>query len=432
MTRTSTIRRSILRRLHPGVRDQRLRASRHDERSAGTDESGAVLVLALVFLVVVSVIVGALTTWTTNDLQNSNNFKQSAAVTDSATDAVNLAVANMRYAPMLYTVNAGVSTSLTLNASPPNSCWGSGPGQPSQAFNMNVYCSTVWNPASLNSRQVTISACPMPSTPAGSASWSVAQTTCPLKPFLQANVTFGDYPIGLVSKPNPNPIPCVAYCGSTMIINGWNWHPLVPQVSTVTGLSGNVQGGQPITISGSGFTSNAKVNFVISDPVAQLQTTLTQTVQQVVPATNVIVHTDTQTITASAPAVTTLANYYVTVTTPGGGTSPVNPSALFVYNATAPTVASAGVTPNAGAVLHGTTITITGTGFINGATVSMIQESGGSPVSPLNQVQATAVQVVSGTQITAITYPVTAGGTYFVVVTTSAGASQNSAVFTFS
>ena len=74
--------------------------------------------------------------------------------------------------------------------------------------------------------------------------------------------------------------------------------------------------------------------------------------QQIVPATNVVVNTTNQTITAVSPAVTTLANYYITVTTPGGGTSLVLPSALFVYSPKAPVVTS--VTPTSGYTTHGT------------------------------------------------------------------------------
>ena len=310
------------------------------------------------FLVVISVIVGALTEWTTNDLANSANFTTTQNVSNSATNAVNLAIQNIRYHPLLYTSVNNTTTDLTLNASPPNYCWGSGA---SQAFNMNVYCTTVWNPTEANTRQVTVDACPVSRTApvTGTASWTAAQTTCPQTPLLQAIVTFDDYPQGVSA---PSNVQCVVYCGSAMTINDWNWNPVVPAVTSVTGINpGNsldtFNGGQPITITGSGFTNGATVNFVNSNPLAQLQSSPTQQVQQIVPATNVIVNTATQTITAVSPAVTTLANYYVTVTTPGGGTSLVLPSALFVYSSIAPAVTS--VTPTSGYTTHGTAITIT-------------------------------------------------------------------------
>ncbi len=428
MKTPTSFRRAVRRCLRQVHSVQRRRTPQLDEQSGSRDESGAVLILALVFLVVVSVIVGALTEWTTNDLANSANFSTTQTVSNSASNAVNLAVQNIRYHPLLYTSINNTTTDQTLNASPPTYCWGSGP---SQAFNMNVYCTTVWNPTKANTRQVTVTACPISRTApvTGTASWTAAQTACPQTPFLQAIVTFDDYPQGVSA---PSNVQCVVYCGSAMTINDWNWDPVVPTVTGATGLAGTFDGGQPITITGSGFTTGATVNFVNSNPLAQLQSIPTQQVQQIAPATNVNVNVGTQTITAQAPSVTTLANYYITVTTPGGGTSLVLPSALFVYSSGPPSVTS--VTPTSGYTTHGTAITITGSGFLNGATVTMTQESGGSVVSPLNQAPATAVQVVSNSEITAITYPfTTVGQSFFVTVTTSGGASPYtaSAVFTF-
>lgn len=395
------------------------------EQSGDSSEKGAVLILAMVFLVAVSVIVGGLTEWTSNDLMNSAVFKQTQTVNSDATNAVNLAIQSIRYTPLLYTSANNTLTDQTLNASPPSYCWGSGP---SQDFNMNVYCTTVWNPTMANTRQVTVTACPQTQTlpTTGTASWTAAQSSCPQSPFLQAIVTFDDYPSG-VSAPNNDQ--CVVYCGSTLTINSWNFHPTVPTVTNVVGLAGTFDGKSPLTIYGSGFTAGAKVNFVVTDPLAQVKNSTTQ---QIVPATNVTVNVAAQTITAWSPAVTTLANYYITVTTPGGGTSLVLPSATFVYTSIAPVVT--GLSPTSGYTTHGTAITITGSGFINGATVTMVQENNGSVVTPLNTQQATAVQVVSNSTITAITYPFTTQGqSFYVVVTTSSGGASpytNNAVFT--
>ncbi len=109
------------------------------------------------FLVVVSVIVGALTEWTTNNLANSANFAATQTVSNSASNAVNLAVQNIRYQPLLYTSVNNTTNRSDAQCEPPTNCWGTGP---SQAFNMNVYCTTVWNPTSANTRQVTVAACP--------------------------------------------------------------------------------------------------------------------------------------------------------------------------------------------------------------------------------------------------------------------------------
>jgi hypothetical protein len=80
----------------------------------------------------------------------------------------------------------------------------------------------------------------------------------------------------------------------------------------------------------------------------------------------------------------------------------------------APTVSA--VSPKSGPTTGGTAITITGTGFIAGASVKVGQ--GTSPAIP-----ATAVTVVSPTEITATTGGGAQAGTFNLFVTTSGGTS---------
>jgi hypothetical protein len=399
----------------PILSDQRSRSTWVNHRSEH-GESGAVLILALFFLVAVSVIVAGLTDWTTNDLRNSNNFKVTQAVTSNATNAVNLAMQSIRYSPLLYSG----ATVETLNANspsnPPGFCWGAGA---SQQFNMNVYCSSVWAPASATTRTVTISACPM----SRAISWAAGQTSCPAHPLLQVIVSYDDYPL---TGGAPSLVQCQVYCGTAETVNSWNWNPVIPAIQSVLTLSGPITGGTPITLQGTGFTSGSTVNFVNVNPLAQTASTLQQTVPQIVPATNVRVNGGT--ITANAPAVITLANYFVTVTTPGAGTSPDNPSFVFNYSSVVPAVTS--ITPLTGYTTHTTQLIISGSGFVVGATVNMVQESGGVPSSPLVSYAGSAVQVVSDTQINALTYPVGSPSSYFVTVTTPAGASGYGSVST--
>ncbi len=93
-----------------------------------------------------------------------------------------------------------------------------------------------------------------------------------------------------------------------------------------------------------------------------------------------------------------------------------------------------GVTPISGYTTHSTFITITGKGFVNGATVTMVQDNNGTP-NTANQGAATAVQVVSNTTITALTYPFsTLNQAFFITVTTPSGGTSSyttAAVFTF-
>ncbi|MGA2838499.1 MAG: IPT/TIG domain-containing protein [Acidimicrobiales bacterium] len=105
-----------------------------------------------------------------------------------------------------------------------------------------------------------------------------------------------------------------------------------------------------------------------------------------------------------------------------------------------PTVST--VSPTSGPSGGGTTVTITGTGFVSGSSVSFVQESGGSPVDPSNlqgynpPVPATLVSnppssCALPTCIQATTPTVLSGQGYFVTVTTPGGTSAYSAVFTY-
>jgi hypothetical protein len=102
---------------------------------------------------------------------------------------------------------------------------------------------------------------------------------------------------------------------------------------------------------------------------------------------------------------------FVTTT---GGTSAPNLGDDFFYNGV-PTVSS--VTPNTGPVGGGTPITITGTGFLTGATVEIGQGGGPSP----SAIPCTDVTVVSSTEITAITGGGAKPGTWSLYVVSFGG-----------
>jgi hypothetical protein len=369
-------------------------------KDAAHDEAGAALILALVFLVAVSGMVLALAGSTSNDLLNSVHFTSTRTVDNAASNAIEVAAQSIRYTPTLET--GGIAQ--TLNASPPTYCWGS--SAPSTFANVDVWCSTIWTPSSANSRVVTLSACPTFVT--------TDAATCAAHPLLQEIVTFDDYPAG-VSAPNSGQ--CAVYCGTGITVNSLVWSPLVPTVTTVSPSSGSITGQTSMTISGSGFVPNATtVNFVDTNPTDNV----------IIPATNVTV-TGTGTLTATSPAITTAGTaYYVAVTTPGG-TSAHSPASNFGYGPVKPTVTS--LSPNSGQVQHGTSVTITGSGFVNGTNgtppvVTFTPQGGGGSFT------ATAVSVVGSTTITAISPTTAPAGTYVVTVTTTNGTSSSGAVFT--
>jgi hypothetical protein len=172
--------------------------------------------------------------------------------------------------------------------------------------------------------------------------------------------------------------------------NGYTYTSPNP-APTVTGIlptSGTTNGGTSVAISGTGFLSGATVSIGGAA------------------ATNVIVVNSTS-ITASTPAHAIGTVSVVVTNTDGLSGTRTN---AYTYTSTNPAPTVTGVSPNSGTTSGGTAITITGTGFLAGASVSI----GGSP--------ATNVNVSSGTSLTATT-PAHAVGTVNVVVTNTDGQS---------
>ena len=169
----------------------------------------------------------------------------------------------------------------------------------------------------------------------------------------------------------------------------------VPAVSGISPNAGPLTGNTSVTITGTGFVSGATVRF------------------GTVPATNINVVSETA-ITCTTPAGSNTVD--VTVTTPGGR-SPISAADKFTY-VRVPSVTR--VSPNTGLPAGGTTVTITGIGFVSGATVRF------------GTVPATNINVVSATAITCTTPA--GSGTVDVTVTTPGGTSPTSTVdkFTYS
>jgi hypothetical protein len=166
--------------------------------------------------------------------------------------------------------------------------------------------------------------------------------------------------------------------------NGYTYTTAIPAptVTSITPNSGTTKGGTPVTITGTNFLTGATVRVGGGT------------------ATGVTVVSSTS-ITANTPPHSAGPGTVVVVNTDGQGASLANGFTYVVINS-APTVTS--ITPNSGTINGGTTVTITGTGFLAGATVKL----GGTAAS--------AVTVVTGGTITATT-PAHAVGAVSVVVT---------------
>jgi hypothetical protein len=159
-----------------------------------------------------------------------------------------------------------------------------------------------------------------------------------------------------------------------------------PTITSLSPASGATSGGTLITITGTNFVSGATVTFGGAA------------------ATNVVVSNSTS-ITALTPA-GTAGTAFVTVTNPSGQSATLANGFTYVTG-----VSVSNVTPSNGAPAGGTAVTIIGTSFASGATVTF----GGAA--------ATNVVVVSATEITATTPAGTAGPV--TVSVTSGGQTGN-------
>ena len=377
------------------------------------DESGAILILALIFMVAIGLIVGGLASWTANDLKNGLNFQSARNAQYALSSTSQVAIQNIRYTPLL-----GVGE--TLNASPPSYCWGTGPLSELtvQNYQVAVWCSTVFDPTSASTRVVTVSACLT-----AVASTAVA---CAVQPGLQTIVTFDDYS---ASNPTPrtnacSPPPSSEACGSGMTINSSTIGVANPTVTTLSSTQGLVTGGGTLTVTGTGFVANATtVNFVATN-------TTTNIVLAGVDPT--VAANSTTSLSVTIPPTTTQTSFYVIVSTPDGS-SPAGSQATYTYQPVFPTVTglttSSGVAT--GSAAGGTSLTISGTGFMSNiagdsTTVNFVNTADPAAACPssncLEAPYVTVNQYVDGVQtMTATTPVITTGTTYYVTVSTEPG-----------
>ena len=191
------------RTMRPSQGQRRGPRARH---AGATDDAGSVLILALIYLTAVSITVLALAGWTATNLHTTTGFSSVRQLQDAARSTTELGMQNIRYAPMLST---------TVNASPPSACWGNGATSGLtniNGYDMNVWCSTVWNPTSGDTRVVTFSTCQS----------TVSADACAASPYLQVVVTYDDYPPGGASAVAG---PCTDWhwCGQGMTVDSWTW-----------------------------------------------------------------------------------------------------------------------------------------------------------------------------------------------------------------
>ncbi|MEM7168280.1 MAG: IPT/TIG domain-containing protein, partial [Planctomycetota bacterium] len=179
--------------------------------------------------------------------------------------------------------------------------------------------------------------------------------------------------------------------GSDTLVAAYTYND-PPLIGAVTPNTGDIGGGETVTISGTGFTADAIVSF---DGIAAATTFV-----------------DSMTLTAITPA-HAVGPVLVTVSS-SNGTGAL--AGGFTYSDGSPTVTE--IAPTSGSPLGGATVTVTGTNFTATSTVSF----GGTP-SP-------AVTFISATTLEAVTPPHTPG-LVAVQVTNSFGTGILPAAYTY-
>ena len=186
---------------------------------------------------------------------------------------------------------------------------------------------------------------------------------------------------------------------SATLTNGYTYTAVnpAPTVSAIAPTSGTANGGTAVTITGTGFLTGATVKLGGTS------------------ATGVTVVNSTS-ITATTPAHAAGAVSVVVTNTDAQSGTLTNG---YTYTGVNPAPTVSAITPNSGTTGGGTAVTITGTGFLAGATVNL----GGTA--------ATGVTVVNSTSITATTAVHAAGAVSVVVTNTDAQSGTLTNGFTY-
>lgn len=161
-------------------------------------ERGASLILALVFIVVVSVIVGAISSLALNDLRNTSHFDKATSTSTALSDIANLAIQSVRYAPQAAPNTTGP-------------CFGASTNQVFNEVAVAIYCNSVPHPGSSQTRVVTMYGC-LASTP---------MISCQGKPLLTLVESYDDYSASGTDACTSSPGPATCGIGASTLV--WTW-----------------------------------------------------------------------------------------------------------------------------------------------------------------------------------------------------------------
>jgi hypothetical protein len=161
------------------------------------NDEGAILILALAFMLVTGLTVLSLVTWAGNSLVQTHAFNQASDLDYATGAAVQMEAQTLRYSyeaatSSFTTCTPGGGSNITMNG-----------------VSISVYCNIVENPDSAATRVVTFDAC----------SSTESESACVIAPYLQAVLSFDDYS-------ENNVYGCISLsdqvtCGTAMSIDGW-------------------------------------------------------------------------------------------------------------------------------------------------------------------------------------------------------------------
>jgi hypothetical protein len=264
------------------------------------------MILALAFLVAVSLVVVGIVRWAGNNLSNTSKFVAAQSVQSAANSATQFAIQFDRY----NFLNSG------LDGAAAQPCWTSGstPSQ-TQINNQTVdsWCMTrAYDGLNPPQRVVTISTC---------ASSVTSGSACESEPLLQAIVTFVDG-AGACSAASSVSVPNT--CGLSASITDWQFGATPPILKTVAnapvgsfscplGVLGSP--GIPVVVTGQDLSLATNVDFVTQATEGSTQPAMDPGTMASGSTTYNSPATSDGTIDACAPSA---GPYYVIVSTPLG------------------------------------------------------------------------------------------------------------------
>lgn len=257
-----------------------------DLSQSARDESGAILMMALAYIIAVSLIVLALASWASNDLTNTSTFSNTSNLRTAVTSATNAAIQSIRHLPVPAspTPTQGVPTTPSYCWTPGNGLtysqlsFATGPSTNPTTYNVVVWCSTLENLSSNNTRIVTFAACQSSLTPSSSASdVSNEESACVANPLLQAVVYFDDYSTQggqlLTKQCNLVAGSGQSSCGVGMTLANWNWYNATGATGVQRANSIQITSTAPTNAAVGGATYTTSATAVSGDAVTVLSAT---------------------------------------------------------------------------------------------------------------------------------------------------------------